>query len=294
MKLSVSTLGCPEWDLPTVLERLQTYGFDGIDFRGLGKELQLWLLPEFSSGLAETVTRIRDTGLSVTCISSGIQLTDTRPENVAAYNDELVRYVEMCAALDCRQIRVFGGSLGLADGATEARRDSVVDLVVDRISDLAERARAVAPVQLLIETHDAWTSSAHMATVLERVNRPDVACCWDVKHTYWTAKETPEFTWERIGKWVRNTHWKDVRRFRGSKEQFGRDLSGSGFLCLPGDGIVPSADCYDLLAASAYDGWLTLEWEKRWHPYIEGPEVAFPRFVAVMRDLDAHWRKSCQ
>ena len=39
------------------------------------------------------------------------------------------------------------------------------------------------------------------------------------------------------------------------------------------------------LAAVGYDGWYTFEWEKRWHPEIEEPEVAVPAFAAFLRDL---------
>jgi len=37
------------------------------------------------------------------------------------------------------------------------------------------------------------------------------------------------------------------------------------------------------LQAGGYDGYLTLEWEKRWVPELAEPEVAFPQFVAFMR-----------
>ncbi len=285
MKLSASTLGCLKWDLPTILARLREYGFDGIDFRGLGTELKLWLLPEFSTGIAAAAALIQDHGLAVSCVSSGVLLTDTRPEGLAAGNEEIARTAEICAGLGCSQIRVFGGSLNLADGATEGDRERVVASVAERVAALADRARTIAPLDLLIETHDAWTSSVHMAAVLERTNRPDVACCWDVKHTYWTGHEVPEVTWQRIGRWVRNTHWKDGRRCLDGKERFGRDLRDSGLLCPMGEGVIPLADCQELLATVGYDGWYTLEWEKRWHPHIEEAEIAFPQFVRYLRTL---------
>ncbi|MBT3377532.1 MAG: hypothetical protein HN742_12385 [Lentisphaerae bacterium] len=40
-----------------------------------------------------------------------------------------------------------------------------------------------------------------------------------------------------------------------------------------------------MLAASDYNGWLTLEWEKHWHSHIEDADVAFPGFVRYMRGL---------
>jgi hypothetical protein len=40
-----------------------------------------------------------------------------------------------------------------------------------------------------------------------------------------------------------------------------------------------------LVRRNGYDGWLTLEWEKLWHPEIEEPEVVFPHFVKSIGDL---------
>lgn len=41
-----------------------------------------------------------------------------------------------------------------------------------------------------------------------------------------------------------------------------------------------------LLAGGGYDGWLSFEWEKRWHSELEEPEVAFPAFVRTLRELE--------
>ncbi len=283
MKLATTTLGCMKWDLPTALARVKAYGFDGIDLRGLRGQLAIHRLPEFGPDLADSAARIRDSGLEVSGLSTGIRLTDTAPEAMAAFDEELSRCAEVCAAVGCRHMRVFGGDLKAAGGAQEQDRARVADLVAARVAALADRARSIAAVDLLIETHDAWTHSAHMAGVLERVGRDDVACCWDVKHTYWHANEAPQVTWRRLAPWVRNTHWKDGRRHAGHRP--------NGLLCLLGEGILPLADIYDCLASSGYDGWYTLEWEKHWHPHIEEPEVAFPHFVRFMRELDARWQR---
>jgi hypothetical protein len=39
-----------------------------------------------------------------------------------------------------------------------------------------------------------------------------------------------------------------------------------------------------LLAAGGYRGWVSVEWEKRWHPEIEAPEVALPQYRRVLAD----------
>lgn len=293
MKLSTSTLGCLQWDLPTLIARLREYGFDGVDLRGFQQNLKLWETPEFSSGISTTAARLRDAGLAVSCISSGICLTHGKPAKVAEADEELLRTAEICASLGCGQIRVFGGDLRLFDkAASEADRDRITSHAAECCARLAGKARSIAPVDILVETHDSWADSRHLADLLGRVNREDVGCCWDVKHTWWIAKETAERTWGRLGRWVRNTHWKDVRRHRGSNEGFRLDLKEHGMLVPMGEGILPAADACDLLAGSGYDGWLTLEWEKLWHPHIAEPETAFPAFVRYMRATPAVLRSA--
>jgi fatty-acyl-CoA synthase len=54
-------------------------------------------------------------------------------------------------------------------------------------------------------------------------------------------------------------------------------------LVLLGEGEVPVREMLGLLAAGGYPGWISVEWEKRWHPEIEPPEVALPQHLAVLR-----------
>jgi sugar phosphate isomerase/epimerase len=48
-------------------------------------------------------------------------------------------------------------------------------------------------------------------------------------------------------------------------------------LVLLGEGEVPVQEMVALLAHGGYQGWVSVEWEKRWHPEIEEPEVALPQ-----------------
>jgi hypothetical protein len=37
-----------------------------------------------------------------------------------------------------------------------------------------------------------------------------------------------------------------------------------------------------VLAKAGYKGYYCFEWEKKWHPEIEEPEVAFPHYAKTM------------
>jgi sugar phosphate isomerase/epimerase len=45
---------------------------------------------------------------------------------------------------------------------------------------------------------------------------------------------------------------------------------------------VPVRESLAALDATGYDGWLTVEWEKRWHPELAEPEDALPRELETL------------
>jgi sugar phosphate isomerase/epimerase len=63
---------------------------------------------------------------------------------------------------------------------------------------------------------------------------------------------------------------------------------GEWRLVLLGAGEVPVSEMLRLLTAGGYPHWISVEWEKRWHPEIEDPEVALPQHL----DLLTAWLES--
>jgi sugar phosphate isomerase/epimerase len=53
-------------------------------------------------------------------------------------------------------------------------------------------------------------------------------------------------------------------------------------LVLLGQGEVPVREILQLLYGGGYAGWISVEWEKRWHPEIEEPEVALPQHLSPL------------
>ena len=61
-----------------------------------------------------------------------------------------------------------------------------------------------------------------------------------------------------------------------------RTADGEWRLVLLGAGEVPVAEMLGLLLAAGYPHWISVEWEKRWHPEIEEPEVALPQHLELL------------
>jgi fatty-acyl-CoA synthase len=97
---------------------------------------------------------------------------------------------------------------------------------------------------------------------------------WDSHHPHRTG-ERPADVWANLGPRILLAQVKDAR------PDAGRD---DGWQLVPlGDGEVPVRDMLALLSAGGYQGWVSVEWEKRWHPEIAAAEVALPQHLAMLR-----------
>jgi len=268
MKLSFTTLGCPDWDLDTIITRAVEYGFDGVDFRGCAGEMDIWKLPEFSRGLAETAARVKDAGLEVPCMSSSGRLLVDTDEDRTKSLDNLTHFVEIGAALGAKSVRVFGG-YNAERSFDEALKEAAG--VLDEMAGEAAKFGAA----VLVETHDDWIATDKLSALLDAAAEPNVGAIWDINHPFRRADEQPGQSWANFGKHVKYVHVKDTRM----------TADGKAGPCLMGEGEVPVAEVVGLLRREGYDGWLAYEWEKKWHLDIEEPEIAFPRYVTYMREL---------
>lgn len=52
-----------------------------------------------------------------------------------------------------------------------------------------------------------------------------------------------------------------------------------------GHGDLPIAELVALLKEKGYDGYLSLEWLKRWRLSLAEPGIVFPHYISYMRSL---------
>lgn len=272
MKLAFTTLGCPAWDMATIISRAVAYGYDGVDFRGCQSALNVYELPAFTTDVKDTAQRFADAGLALPCFSSSVSVYTRDNGELEKRIRELRAYAALCAHFGTRFIRIFGGAIG------DTPRDQAIDVFVANLAPMLAVAKDHG-VTLLLETHDDWTECGPIRRIIDAANSPQLGVLWDVHHPYRVAGESPDQTWASLGRWIANTHWKDSALDPAEK---------SGYrLCLMGEGDIPLKEIFACLKKNGYDGWLTLEWEKRWHAGLAEPEVAFPQFITFMHGLMA-------
>ncbi len=125
-------------------------------------------------------------------------------------------------------------------------------------------------VTVIIESHGDFTDSPALLEILQKADSPAVALLWDAHNTFVSGKEEPEDTVRQLGRYIRHTHLKDSVP-AGTDRRY----------VLTGTGQVPVKRQIEALVKMGYTGFYSFEWEKRWHPEIEEPEVAFAQFADV-------------
>lgn len=261
IKLAYSTLAFPGRPLAEVAAAGREYGYEGIELRLVDGEL---IDPAMPASDRERVKRVVDqAGLPVVAVDTSIRLTDDEP------GPAISSFLELANAWEAPVIRVFGGSLP-EDAPARRERLEAAARVLEAAIPQAERLG----VGIGLETHDSFSASATVAEVLGLVPSPVIGAVWDSHHPH-RMGETPEEIYANFGDRLLLAQVKDARR--SSEQESGWQL------VLLGEGEVPVREMIELLIRHGYRGWVSVEWEKRWHPEIEEPEAALPQHLELLR-----------
>jgi sugar phosphate isomerase/epimerase len=107
--------------------------------------------------------------------------------------------------------------------------------------------------------------------VLSSVPDEYAGVLWDTLNPF-QAGETAAQTFDLIGDRLIHMHIKD-----------GGVAPDPNECRLLGEGRVPMQSILTTIAGQGYDGWLSVEWEKKWQPQLAGPEIALPQYAGKLR-----------
>jgi sugar phosphate isomerase/epimerase len=268
LPIAFSTLGCPGWTWPTVLDQADRMGYAGIELRGIQGDMDLPKRPELTGdALKQTRRDLEARGLVVTDLGASAHMHEKDAALRAAQLDDGRRFIDLAHAMGVPYVRMFGDKL-----APGEPKEEVIKRIVDGFQQMAAAAKP-AGVTVLIESHGDFTNSPDLQAIIDGVGSPAFALLWDAHHTFVAGGEAPADTYKRLGRYMRHTHLKDSKP-EGNDHRY----------VLTGTGVVPVKEQVRVLATGGYKGFYCYEWEKKWHPEIEEPEVAFPQYASVMKD----------
>jgi len=263
MKIAFSTLGCPDFSWSDIYSMAKDLGFDGIEIRGLGNEIfAVKAQPFIASQLPETVKKLAKLHLEIPCLSSGccLKFAEKAEENYR----EIVQYIKLASQLGTPYIRILADSEPRPDGEVD---DEVVLTALRRLIPVAEANE----VTLLVETNGVYSDTVRLGGLLNRAASDAVAALWDMHHPYRYAGETPGKTVQNLGAYIKYIHVKDSVMVNGEVQYR-----------MMGEGDLPIDEMMMALRSINYDGYVSLEWVKRWAADLSDAGVVFPHFANYM------------
>ena len=265
LPLGFSTLGCPTWPWPKILDFAAEHQFAAVELRGIQTNMDLTKVPELApEHIGDAKRQLAAHGLSVSCLGASAHMHEMDPVKHAAQLDEARRFIDLAQALGTPYVRVFGNEY-----VPGVPRDEMLAHIASALRGLGDYAHG-KNVTVIIESHGDFTDSPALLEILQQSGSPNVALLWDAHHTFVSGKEQPEDTVRQLGRYIRHTHLKDSVA-AGNDRRY----------VLTGTGDVPVKRQIAALAKIGYRGFYSFEWEKRWHPEIEEGGVAIAQYAKV-------------
>ncbi len=266
MKFAVTTLGCPDWDIKTIARVMGECGIEGLEIRGIQGEMDNakipCLLPE---NWPDTKHLLDAVGGEIICLGTSCRFHEK--ESFDAMIEEGKGAIDTAQRIGVDSIRVFGDAL---PGNPEADEE-VYARVISGFRILCNHARGT-DVKVCHETHGNFNTIESLSRVLRGMKGvEEFGIIWDVMHPYRAYGREYKAVYALLKPYIHHLHIKD---------------------CLPdhtlvpcGEGDIPLKEIVETLKADGYDGYLSLEWEKVWHPELAPAEEIFPAFADYFQKL---------
>jgi len=271
MKLTISTLCCPTWELPQIIDAAVRSGIEGIDFRGLGPEIDITALSQFGAELDTTLRLLQEHKIVLPCFNTSVTLLSPSSQQWDAMLDEARRYATLAGQTETSFLRIFGGF-----AAKELTQEQAAMMAQRRLRQVIKICKPHGCIPLL-EMHDDYTTSSKILGLIHEFEPAEVGVIWDLEHP-WRAGESPAATAVALRQFIRHVHVKDTTYPEGKRQGM-----------LLGQGLVPLEECAAALATIGYQGWYCLETERRWDSAAPEPKESLPQFAKFMREQWTKW-----
>ena len=261
MKLSFSTKGWHNSSFEEFCSVACEQGFEGIELHNIYNKLFTDKNGAFQDyTAAATLRRLYEQKLTIPCIDSVCELTDT-PEALA----ELTRCLQLAKNLRIPNVRMRA----VCRENTPETVDAIAALI-EKILPMAEKEG----VCLLLETSGLFADTSVLRDMLERFASDNLAALWEISSPYFEGGKSPEQVIKDLGAYVRHVHFSDAKRVGDGVEY-----------CLAGEGELPLGEIMLALRSVNYDGFISLVWNPAWCEELDDMEIIFAQFVGFMKQF---------
>jgi sugar phosphate isomerase/epimerase len=259
IKWGISTLGCHELDLPAICQLAQRNGIHHLEIRSLADCLNLpeYLDATYPNDAGEVKKILEQHRQTVIALNSGFNLIGADE----AAREELLGFARYAELLDIPFVRVFGGG-SMDEPLTE--RD-----LAEAVENLnwwkSQSDQNQWKTRIALETHTGFSSSDRCLQLQDAFGSP-IDIIWDTHHTWKLGNESADETWSKMGSMVCHIHIKDSVSVPSARHPYS--------YCLLGEGEFPADDVFNVLKTNNFKGVVSLEWERKWHPYLDDLDTA--------------------
>ena len=261
-----STMGCPALDFPGVISLADRHGIDCLELRSLENTTDLpAYFAAYPGGSAAAADLFVAASLPARVLGTSFKLVG---DNEAG-RDALLAFARLAEDLGTPYLRIFGGGTWGKPLTNEDFHEAVNVLQWWH----GERASNGWRTDILIETHDAFSATPPLLELFARSGH-GTGIIWDSHHTWRLGGETPAESWNALRPHIKHVHIKDSIDRPSARHPY--------TYVLPGTGEMPLAEVMSVLERDGYDGAVSLEWEKMWHPYL--PDLSEALGAAVEKN----------
>ncbi|MBC2595441.1 sugar phosphate isomerase/epimerase [Ruficoccus amylovorans] len=244
-----SSLGCPDLSLDQMAALARKFGIGQLELRAACGRIDLPALAAEAGWMGQSPAALLGGGDDVRVVAFNASAKLSMPFEEASR--ELVDFAPLMTFFGAGSLRVFDGEM---DGPAALER---AWRWLDQWEAL--RSREGWDFSLSIETHSSLLEPESIERLFSR-GHPHVHLLWDSHHTWKKAGLDPVALWPVVRPWTRHIHVKDSISVPSKRHPYS--------YVLPGEGEFPLAELLAVLDRDTFDGFVSLEWEKLWHPDI--------------------------
>jgi len=269
MKLAFSTLGCSDRTLEEIIECANRFGIQGLEIRGIDGIMNAAEIPAFfPRNIEKTKKLLIDNNVELVCFGTSCSF-----HNKDKFDQMLIegyRAIDVCQRADIPAIRIFGNNISSPELANE-----IIERVSRGADELCKYAKS-RNVCVYLEVHGDFNSVATVEPVVLRNKKHDnFGLIWDIEHSDATYRNNWIDFYQPLKQYIKHIHIKDSTRPTDDSKPI---------LTLIGKGELPLTDIIKTLKADGFDGWYSLEWEKKWKNYLPEIEEALPGFIELLEN----------
>lgn len=264
-------MGTPEYTILEAIELFRKIGLDGAEIV-VQDNYKCGLPTECSEKELEMVKRkAEEEGIKIIALTPYNSYFNSLDEAVRRREVESLRKVIGYAKyLGAKYIRIYAGNYAATDKDPDGLK---MEKLIASMRELGEDAKS-AGVMLVMENHfNTMTVSARQSMdVAEAIHHPNVGILYDQANLTFTLQEDYEKAIATQIDQVKYVHVKDLNFKSGNHEFVSDEVSHpreedrNVVTRIVGQGCIKWPEILQMMHEHGYEGWLSLEYERRWHP----------------------------